>query len=84
MCSLILVVVAFHPHVVFVSIFSGCYILWVFIQSLFHVESVFVCVMMVAMSSSPVSMYSASTGVDCGTMSILRIIFSCIFVLPFS
>ena len=38
-------------------------------------------VMMVVMSSSPVSMHSASIGVDCGTMSILRIIFSCIWLI---
>ena len=46
-------------------------------QSFFHVESVFV--MMVVMLCSPVSMYSASISVDCGTISILRIIFSCIW-----
>ena len=39
--------------------------------------------MMVVMSSSPVSMYmySAYIGVDCGTMSILRIILSCIWLI---
>ena len=78
-CSLILVVVSFHPPVVFVSIilvviFSGC------LCSLFAMLNRFF-VMMVVMSSSPVSMYSASIGVDCGTMSILRIIFSCIWLI---
>ena len=33
---------------------------------------------MVDMSSSPVSMYSVSVGVDWGTISIRRMIFSCI------
>ena len=53
-CSLILVVVSFHPPVVFVSIilvviFSGC------LCSLFSMLNLFF-VMMVVMSSSPVSM----------------------------
>ena len=78
-CSLILVVVSFHPPVVFVSIilvviFSGC------LCSMFSMLNRFV-VMMVVMSSSPVSMYSAYIGVDCGTMSIIRIIFSCIWLI---
>ena len=78
-CSLILVVVSFHPPVMFVSIilvviFSGC------LCSLFSMLNRFF-VMMVVMSSNPVSMYSASIGVDCGTMSILRIIFSCIWLI---
>ena len=78
MCSLILVVVSFYPPVVFVSIilvviFSGCSCSLFFMLNLLFV-------MMVVMSSSPVSMYlyCASIGVDCGTMSILRIIISCI------
>ena len=53
-CSLILVVVSFHPPVVLVSIilvviFSGC------LCSLFSMLNLFF-VMMVVMSSSPVSM----------------------------
>ena len=40
--------------------------------------------MMVVMSSSHVSMNSASIGVDCGTMSILRIILSCICLIILS
>ena len=39
---------------------------------------------MVAMSSSPVPMKSASISVDCGTMSILLIIFSCIWLIYLS
>ena len=35
-------------------------------------------VVMVYMSSSPVSIYSVSVGVDCGTISTRRMIFSCI------
>ena len=42
MCSLILVVVCFHPPVCFH--YFGCYIFWVFMQFLCHVESVFFCV----------------------------------------
>ena len=61
MCSLILVVVSFHPPVVFVSIilvviFSVC------LCSLFSTLNRFF-VMMAVMSSSPVSMHSASIGV---------------------
>ena len=52
-------------------------------QSFFHVcndgRILVMFVMMVVMLCSPVSMYSASISVDCGTISILRIIFSCIW-----
>ena len=42
-CSLILVVVSFHPPVVFVSIMLVVIFFRVFMQSFFHVESVFCC-----------------------------------------
>ena len=48
----------------------------VFLDSFSHVQSVFVVI--VFMSSSPVSIYSVSVGVDCGTISTRRMIFSCI------
>ena len=72
----ILFVISFHPpfvwlFIIFATSLSGFF--WI----LFSMFSLFF-VVMVDMSSSPVSMYSVSVGVDWGTISIRRMIFSCI------
>ena len=72
----ILFVISFHPpfvwlFIIFATSLSGFF--WI----LFPMFSLFF-VVMVFMSSSPVSIYSVSVGVDCGTISTRRMIFSCI------
>ena len=64
--------------ITFVVMLLGC------LSSLFSMFILFL-VVIVVMSSSPDSVYKGPIGVDCGTMSILRIMFSCIwFVVLFS
>ena len=60
----ILFVISFHPPFVWLFI-----IFWCFFFILFSMFSLFF-VVMVDMSSSPVSMHSVSVGVDLGTISI--------------
>ena len=72
----ILFVISFHPpfvwlFIIFATSLSGFF--WI----LFPMFSLFF-VVIVFMSSSPVSIYSVSVGVDCGTISTRRMIFSCI------
>ena len=76
-------VVSFQPpfallFITFVVMLLGCLI------SLFSMFIPF-WVVIVAMSSSPDSAYKGPIGIDCDTMSILRIMFSCIwFIVLFS
>ena len=64
--------------ITFVVMLLGC------LSSRFSMFILFL-VVIVVMSSSPDSVYKGPIGVDCGTMSILRITFSCIwFIILFS
>ena len=77
----ILLVISFQPPFVWLSIIfttslSG------FVWILFPMFSLFF-VVMVDMSSSPVSIYSVSVGVDWGTINIRCMIFSCTWLSVF-
>ena len=68
----------FKLFVTFVIMLLGC------LSSLFSMF-ILLLVVIVVMSSSPDSVYKGPIGVDCGTMSILRIMFSYIwFIILFS
>ena len=75
--------VPFQPPFALLFITFGVMLLGCF-SGLFSMFILFL-VVIVVMSSSPDSVYNGPIGVDCGTMSILRTMFSCIwFIILFS